>query len=132
MNNNLSFRDFLEYQKQKIDYLNQIEDELGIPPELVADSPQTISQFSIGGNSYNLSGYKILGYDRDSDGNITHAKIQMMNDTSDTTKKKFKKDDDGKQIRVSAYEDPDNKVYTIPVEQLNTALLQGLDSQSPM
>ena len=86
MNNNLSFRDFLEYQKQKIDYLNQIQDELGIPPEVVADSPQTLANFSVGGNSYNLSGYKIVGYDRDSDGEITHARIQMMNDTKDSKK----------------------------------------------
>lgn len=132
MSNNLSFRDFLEYQKQKVDYFGQIEDELGIPPEVVADNPQTIANFSIGGNSYNLSGYKIVGYDRDSDGEITHAKIQMVNDSNDTTKKKFKKDDDGKLIRVKAYDHPDNKIYTIPIDQLNTAMLQGLDSQPPM
>jgi hypothetical protein len=131
MSINFSFREFLEYEKIPSGYLGAIQDELGISFGDVSKSPHNIANFSIGGNSYNLSGFKILNYIKNADGKTTHCRIMLDNDpAADPTKKMFKKDSDDKLIRIDTR--PDRKSYTITIDQLNKALTQGLgDSGAP-
>ena len=109
---------------QAPDYFSQIQDELGIDPDLLKKSPQVLSNFTLGGNTYSLSGYKILGIERDGQGQITAVKIQLNNDPAITTRKKFKKVGD-KMVKIPD-DKSDNRVYMVPIKQFNQMITQGL------
>ena len=125
MMNNLSFKNFMELQAPKpADYFSQIQDELGIDPDLLKKSPQVLSNFTLGGNTYNLSGYTVVDIMRDGDNKITAVKVQLNNDPAIKTRKVYKKF--GDQYAKIPDDKSDTRVYTIPIQQFNQMVTQGL------
>lgn len=121
--NNLSFREFLETVEKLTSYLGALGDELGINPEDIAKVPQVASFFKMGGNTYNLSPYKIVGYEY-KDGKPVYAKVQIINDPSQKARKRWKQKH-GKFVRADDLE-PDDKVHLIPIDKLEDLLSQGM------
>lgn len=131
--NNLSFREYLEYEQAKPDFLSQLQDELGIPPETFKDVPQILANFAIGDDAYNMGAYEIVGFEREGgspDGNITHVRFRLMDDPADVTQKRTGKTADNRWVRKKAHLNPDTKIHMISVDQLNNDMLtQGMDQQ---
>lgn len=121
----MSFRQFLELADEKpVDHLTALADELGIDADMLTKVPQVMGNFSLGGFAYNLGGYRVLDILRDSEGKPSMVRVQLINDPAHKTRKRFKQHG-GKW--VSMKDEPDNKVYTIPVANLNKMMTQGMD-----
>lgn len=115
-----TFKQFLDLkEEEKPNHIGSLEDELGINPDDFEKVPQMGANFNLGGNSFNASPYKILGYNKNSEGKVVSAKVQLINDPINKTRKQVR---DGERVPDS----PDNKIYTIPIEQLNGFISNGL------
>ena len=125
MPNNMTFKQFIEFSDPKpVTHFKALSGELGIEPEDVAKVPQVASFFNLGNNTYNLSGIKIIDYEYDDQGNPTHARITMINDPHSRTRKTFRKHGD-KYVQMD--DEPDDKIYMVPIKQLEKLMTQGLD-----
>jgi hypothetical protein len=115
-----SFAQFIKLkEEEKPNHIGSLEDELGINPEDFEKVPQMGANFNLGGTSFNASPYKILGYNKDVTGKIVSARIQLVNDVANKTRKQVR---DGERI-------PDhdvNQVFVIPIEKLNGFISNGL------
>lgn len=128
MKHELSFKQFMELTAEKpATHLDVLRDELGINPEVLSQIPQMLANFKMGGDSYNIGSYKIVGFDRDDDGQITSVKISFTHDPvqSITHKRKYKTVD-GKQVEAPD-NDPDTGIKVIPIKLFNKMMTQGLD-----
>lgn len=122
----LSFRSFLESEESKSPHLDALQDELGIDPKEFQKSPKVASFFSLGKDMFSLSPYKIMNYQRDKNGNITHAVVKVINDPN--IHRKRYKTSGGKNVGVPDYHDG-NKTYLVPIKDLQGMMTQGLDQQ---
>lgn len=123
--NNLSFRDFLEDVEKSISYFGGLEDELGVSPEDAVKGGQVGAFFKMG-DTYNLSPYKVIGFLYDDNGSPTHARCKIMNHSSLKTRKRWKKGH-GRYVRIDDAE-PDDKIYTIPIANLEDLLTKGMSA----
>ena len=115
----------MELQAPKpADYFSQLQDELGIDPDLLKKIPQVMGNFTLGGNTYNLSGYQIVDIIRDGNNQISAVRVKLNNDPAITTRKKFHKIGD-KFVKVPD-DKSDTNVYTIPIKKFNQMITQGL------
>lgn len=127
----LSFRQFLEDQKPKpMNHLDALSDELGIHTDDLEKTPQVLANFQLNGKAYNLSGYQIVDLIRDDNGEVTAAKIKLINDPADETRKLFRKSKKTKKW-VKIPDIDDDETYTVSVDQLNKMMTQGLDQGNP-
>lgn len=127
MLNNLTFKQFLELSEPKpVTHFKALRGELGIEPEEIAKVPQVASFFNLGNSTYNLSGFKILDYEYDDQGNPVSARITLINDPNIKTRKMFKKKHD-KFVQMPD-DEPDEKIYMIPIAQLEKLMTQGLEA----
>lgn len=124
-NTNLSFRSFMELEEKPTSHIDSLQDELGIRPEDFAKVPQMGANFNLGKTTFNASPYRILGYQYDAHGKKTSARIQLVNEPSNITRKQFK-DRDGQQVRMP--DKPDSRIYVVPIEKLNDLMTQGLSA----
>lgn len=123
MKPNLSFRRFLEDEENRTAHLDALQDELGIDPKHLKDTPQVASFFSLGGDTFNLGSYKIIDYKYGQDGKPTHAVVKMIYDPNGN-RRRYKNDGEDK-TRVQDYDD--GKTYLVPIEDLQALMTQGLD-----
>lgn len=122
----MSFRKFMELEQKPADHISALQDELGIRPQDFEKSPLMGSNFSLGKTSFGTSPYKILGYVTDHTGKRTAAKIQLVNDPSNLTRKQFQ-DRDGQQVRMP--DKPETRVFVVPIDKLNSLMTQGMSAQ---
>lgn len=119
----LYFRQFVELQEKQPNYLDAIQDELGIDPKALEKNPGWAANVSIGNLSYNGIMYKIVNLTY-KHGNITGAVIQPMNIPGVNSQRSYLKHGD-KQIKM-----PDSDVSTqvsyISIDKLNDMLTQGM------
>lgn len=120
-----SFRSFLEEEEQK-SYISSLQDELGIRPEDMESEPQIASFFSLGGKFIdNIGSYKIIKFQRNEDGKITHAVVKKINDSNILSRRYKEKKD--KIFRVDSPEE--NETFLVKIEDLDKLLSQ--DFQPP-
>ena len=120
-----SFKSFLEEEEQK-SYISSLQDELGISPEDMESEPQIASFFSLGGKFIdNIGSYKIIKFQRNEDGKITHAVVKQIND-SNILNRRYKEKKD-KILRVDAPKE--NETFLVKIEDLDKLLSQ--DFQPP-
>lgn len=117
-----SFKAFLE---EKTPYMSSIEDELGVDPRDLEKEPQIGSFFSLGKNINNIGTYKILKFQRNQDGKITHAIVKQNNDPA--IQNRQYKDKEGNVVRVE--KEKEDQTFIIPVEDLDKLMSQ--DFQPP-
>lgn len=117
----------MELVEKQPNYLDAIQDELGVDPKALEKNPEWAANMTMGNLSYNGIMYKIVNlvYKH---GNVTGAMIQPMNTAGVHSQRAYMKHGD-KQIRM-----PDSKVSTqvsyISIDQLNDMLTQGMTPQS--
>lgn len=116
------FRHFFEEEEQA-KHLTALQKVLGIDPEHLKQTPQFASFFGLGGNTYNASGYTVVGLEYDQQGTPTHAKVKLNNNLGTSPRQKYKQVG-GKQVEVPDSE-PDDKVYLIPVKDLEGLMGQA-------
>ena len=115
-----SFAQFIKLKEEESpNHIGSLEDEMGINPKDFEKIPQMGSNFKLGGVSFNTSPYEILSYNKDAKGKVVSAKIRLINDISNRTRKQVR---DGE--RIPDHED--NQIYTIPIEKLNNLVSNGL------
>jgi hypothetical protein len=107
----MNFRQFLEDG-----YTDKLQDELGIDPETIGDSPQWAANIGWGGFSYNGMTYKFK-YTRDSSGKITGAMVKPID------LGRAYVDRGGKKMRVPA---GDTSEKFVSIDDLNKMMTQGL------
>lgn len=121
-----SFKSFIEEKEQKNPYMSSLEDELGISPEDMESEPQIASFFSLGGKFIdNIGSYKILKFQKNQDGKITHALVKQMNDLNIPNRRY--KEKKNKIVRVDSSEE--NKTFLVKIEDLDKLMSQ--DFQPP-
>ena len=117
-----SFAQFIKLkEEEKPNHIGSLEDELGINPEDFEKVPQMGANFKLGGVSFNASPYQIIGYNKDSTGKVVSARVKLINDVANRTRKQVR---DGERI-------PDhdvNQVYVVPIEKLNDLISNGLNA----
>lgn len=125
----ISFYKFLEQQEDKEDkvsYVSALEDELGINPEDFYKDPKYASFFSLGSNGVNLGIYKIIDFKRNSKGDVTHAVVEKNNDSAIKNKNYYSGEKDIFQIPSNK---DNNKIFTVPIEDLESLMMQGSQQQ---
>ncbi len=124
--NEKTFRSFLEEDENKSPYISVLEDEFGINPKDLEDEPQIASFFSLGKTIQNLGPYKILKFNRNEDGKITHALVKKVNIKGFKNKKYL--DRDGEMSRTE--NDPsEDETFLVDIKELDSLLSQ--DFQPP-
>lgn len=121
----LSFRDFLhkeENKAAKTSHLDALSKEFGIDPEHLIGDPKVASFFSLGGDAYNLGGFEIVDYKYGPNGKPSHAVVKMSN-TNDI-RRRYKTD--SKYGKVQIPDEPDDKTYLVPIEDLQDLMTQGM------
>lgn len=73
-----TFKTFLEEEENKHPYMSVLQDDLGINPKDLEDEPQIASFFSLGNTIQNIGPYKIVKFNRNSDGKITNAVVRRV------------------------------------------------------
>lgn len=128
----ISFYQFLEQQEEqedkedKVSYVSALEDELGINPEDFYKDPKYASFFSFGSNGVNLGIYKIIEFKRNSKGDVTHAVVEKNNDSAIKNKNYYSGEKDIFQIPSNK---DNNKIFTVPIEDLESLMMQGSQQQ---
>jgi len=120
----ISFRQFMELEEKEVNHFTALADELGVDPKAFIGSPQVGSFFKLG-DIYNLGAYKILGFESDDEGTPTHCRVQMVNRLHMPRKRYKMKGDDPVRIPDND-QDADDKVYLVPVDQLQKLMMQAL------
>jgi hypothetical protein len=120
-----SFRKFLEEEEKRSPYLSSLEDELGLDPSDMEKEPQIASFFSMGGITNNVGSYKILKFNRNEKGDVTHAVVKKINDPA--IKKRTYKDKEGEAVRLD--DEQDEETFIVPVEDLDKLLSQDFQPQ---
>jgi len=119
----LCFRHFFELVEKQPNYLDTIQDELGVDPETLDKSPEWAASISLGKISYNGIIYQIVRMVK-SGNEVTGAMIKPLNVQGVKTQRAFIGSGD-KQIRS-----PDSSVNSaeifIPKDKLNALLTQGM------
>lgn len=121
-----TFSDFIKEEEAKSPFLSSLGDELGIDPSDMAKEPQIASFFSFGNTASNLSPYKIIKFNRDQSGKITHAVVRQKNDRSIKIRN-YK--DDGKGGFIQTETPPGENTFIVPIEELDKLMSQ--DFQPP-
>jgi hypothetical protein len=121
----LNFRQFIELDERQPNYLDAIQDELGIDPKILEKNPEWAANMTMGNLSFNGIMYKIVNIIKKG-GNVTGAMIQPMNVAGNTTQRAYFNKGD-KQIKM-----PDSTVSNSPtyvsIDQLNNMLTQGMQA----
>jgi hypothetical protein len=127
MDRNLSFRKFLEDQKPSpMNHLDALSGELGINIDDLEKIPQVLANFQVGGKVHSLSGYQIVDLIRDDKGDVSAAKIKLINDPHHAAHKLFGKSKTSK--KWSRIPDcSDEETYTVSLDKLNKMLTQGME-----
>lgn len=119
----LDFKSFVELYERQPNYLDSLQDELGIDPKAFEKNPEWAANIKLGNISYNGVMYKIdrLIY---KNGNISGAMISPQNIVGNKTQRAYFNKGD-KKVRI-----PDSSVSTSPtyinIDTLNNILSQGL------
>jgi len=125
----LSFRQFLEDQKPKaMNHLDALSDELGINVDDLEKIPQVLANFKVGGKAHSMSGYQVVDLIKDDQGNVTAAKIKLIVDPAQATKKLFAKSKTTKKWARVPETDDEGETFTVSVDKLSQMLTQGMDS----
>jgi len=120
----ISFRQFMELEEKEVNHFTALADELGVDPKAFVGSPQVGSFFKLG-DIYNLGAYKIIGFEMDDQDVPTHARVQLVN-RLDMPRKRYKmKGEDPVRIPDND-QDADDKIYLVPVDQLQNLMMQPL------
>lgn len=121
----LSFKNFLESYEKNPNYLDVIQDELGIDPKSLEKSPNWISSIKLKNISYNGINYEIRRIVKNDKGSITGAMIAPIENGS-LTQRAYLSTKDGK------LRNPDstvtNKELFISIDKLNSMLSQPLEA----
>lgn len=115
-----SFKNFLEDEEKKSPYISSLEDEMGIDPRDMEKEPQVSSFYSLGGYTSNLGPFRIIKFNRNEEGKITHAVVERMVDKS--IKNRTYRDSEGKLTKT---ESPEEKTFIVPVEDLDKLMSQS-------
>lgn len=114
---------FKEYYEKQPTFLNTIQDELGIDPQMLEKNPQWAANVKLGNMSYNGMMYKIVKFIY-KDGKLNGALVQPQQYKGVHTQRAYI-GHDGKQIRS-----PDNTISSRPIyitiDKLNNMLTQGI------
>jgi hypothetical protein len=109
----MNFRQFIE---EDGGYTDKLQDELGIDPDTVGDTPQWVANVGWGNLSYNGMTYKFK-YIKDSSGKIAGAMVKPVDIGRAYT------DRDGKKVKVDT---GDYSEKFVPIDVLNNMMSQGL------
>ena len=111
-----SFRKFVE-DSENHPLMTSLDDILGIDPEDMKKEPQIASFFKISQGT-NLGSYKIVRYQRNSEGKITHAVIKPIHAD------KIYKDKEGSPKRIPK-EQMDSGEKLVPIKDLDVLMGQN-------
>jgi hypothetical protein len=115
-----TFKTFLEDEENKHPYMSVLQNDLGVNPKDLAREPQMASFFSLGGTIQNIGPYKIVKFNRNEDGKITHAVVKRV-DVKLTDKRYL--DLDG-ELAQTEKEAPGGE-FLVPIEDLDSVLSQN-------
>lgn len=122
---NLSFKKFFESYQKKTNYIDVIQDELGIDPKSLENGSNWASSIKMKNISYNGINYEISRIVKNDKGSITGAMIKPI-DYGSLTQRSYLNTKDGSLRR------PDSSVSTkeifISIDKLNTLLSQPLQA----
>jgi len=124
----ISFKTYLEQLKQQ-NYLDVLATEFGIEPEDLAKIPQVASFIALG-DTYSLTPYEMTGIERDERGNVKGIKVKVMHDAASATRKRFIKKGDGQYVQVDDDQEPEDKEYLVPIDDILKMLTQGQEPQA--
>jgi hypothetical protein len=127
--NNLSFKEFLETVEKPIDYFTGLKDEFGVSPEDATKGGQVASFLNMGNSTYNLTPYEVIEFLYDNDNKPTHARVKITNDPSLTSRKRWINKKGKNPVRMDDAE-ADEKIYTIPVADLQKMMTKGWTSMN--
>lgn len=122
---NLSFKKFFESYQKKTNYIDVIQDELGIDPKSLENGSNWAYSIKMKNISYNGINYEISRIVKNDKGSITGAMIKPI-DYGSLTQRSYLNTKDGSLRR------PDSSVSTkeifISIDKLNTLLSQPLQA----
>ena len=119
----LYFRQFIELDERKPNYLDALQDELGIDPKAFESNPEWAANMTVGNFSYNGLLYKIKNFVYRG-GNITGAMVEPMNVPGVKSQRSYLKKGD-QQIRMPNAH-VSSEPFFVPVDTLNKMLTQGM------
>ena len=124
----LMFKNYLEKIEQQPNYIDILQDELGIDPNVFANNPEWAASVSLGSINYNGIIYKIVKIVRNGD-QITGAIVKPLN-VSGAMKPRAYMGMGSKAMRLPNSDLNTDEIFW-PKSKLKVILTQGMGSGSP-
>lgn len=119
----LSFKQFIEFTEKNPNYVDVVQDELGIDPKALEKTPNWAANVGLGKITYNGIFYTISSMVK-RDGQIVGAMIKPVDVQGQSTQRAYIKSG-GKPMRVPD-STPSQKEIFIPMDKLNGLMSQGM------
>lgn len=118
----MNFKQYFELTQKPMNHLDVMSSELGIDPKYLKNQPQILTNFNFGNTAFDKVSYDVVDYVKK--GNITTHVIIKVTPLAGDNRRKYQRIS-GQYASVP--DDRQSRTMTIPIEDFNKMITQGLD-----